>query len=58
MQHIEFVTRREAADLAGVSERTIKRWAVADRITTHRDVLSGRVRYEKSQILEAAGKTP
>lgn len=32
------VTTREAAELAGVSERTIKRWAAAGRI---------RVRYER-----------
>lgn len=52
----ELITRLEAAELAGVSPRTIKRWAVAGRIETVRDTLSGRVRYRRKEVLEASGK--
>lgn len=44
------ISKAEAATLAGVSVRTIKRWAVARRITEERDPVSGRPWYLRDEI--------
>lgn len=46
----EYVTRAEAADLAGVDTRTVDRWANEGRITRHK--VAGRqwVRFRRDEI--------
>ena len=52
------VTRKEAAELAGVSERTILRWVSRGLLKVHRpDGPWGRSEYDSSQVLAAAGRT-
>ena len=44
----ELLTRREAADMVGVSPQTIYRWEQQQMLTSER--LGGIVRYHKSQL--------
>jgi predicted site-specific integrase-resolvase len=44
------VSKAEAAALAGVNIRTVKRWAVAGRITEKRDPITGRPWYLRREI--------
>jgi predicted site-specific integrase-resolvase len=46
----QYLSRNDAAKLAGVTPRTIKRWAVAGKLTTFRDILSGRVKYAQKEV--------
>lgn len=48
------ITAVEAADIAGVTVRTIKRWARAKRIDIIRDHMTGRARYWEEQVREYA----
>lgn len=51
------ITAVEAADIAGVTVRTIKRWARARHIDIIRDHMTGRARYWEAQVREyAAGR--
>lgn len=47
----EWVTRARAAELAGVSMRTVKRWADAGHIRFSRDTISARVAYHLGDLL-------
>lgn len=49
-QSASLIRPREAAALAGVSVRTIKRWAVAGLITERRDPKNGRPWYIRHEI--------
>lgn len=46
----QLVNRGTAAAIAGVSTRTVKRWAVAGRITQHRDPMNGRVWFDRNEM--------
>lgn len=48
----DMITRHEAAALAGVDVRTIKRWHVAGKLTGYRNTLNGHIRYSRKQLLE------
>lgn len=52
------ITKAEAAELAGVNVRTIKRWAVAGRITETRDPVSGRPWYRRADFESGQTGTP
>lgn len=47
---LKTLTTQETAALAGVSHRTVKRWARAGRLRITRDVLSGRVSYAREDV--------
>jgi phage terminase Nu1 subunit (DNA packaging protein) len=49
------VDRREAARIAGVSERTISRWAAHDRLDVYRGGEHDRwVRYDSRQVVKVS----
>lgn len=50
------VTRREAAALAGVSERTINRWSAEELITVQRNGWRLPATYDPAEVLRAAGR--
>lgn len=45
------ITTRQAAAIAGVSERTVKRWHTAGKLTGHRDAMTGRLYYDREELL-------
>lgn len=45
------ITTKEAAAIAGVHERTIKRWHVAGKLTGYRNPMNGHIRYSREQLL-------
>jgi len=50
-ENMQRITRFEVAALAGVSLRTVKRWAVAGKLTETRDPLTGRVFYDRGELI-------
>jgi DNA-binding transcriptional MerR regulator len=46
----QLVDRGTAAAITGVTIRTIKRWAIAGRITQHRDPMNGRVWFDRDEM--------
>lgn len=54
----QYLSRTQAAELAGVTPRTIKRWAVKGALTTYRDVLSGRVKYSQQELRKIMENRP
>lgn len=46
------ITRQEAADAAGVTTRTISRWAAAGKITLYKS-RAGHARFELRDVLSA-----
>ena len=57
MTDTKLIKREDAARLAGVTTRTLKRWEKAGVLTPHRDPDSGRLYYEESQIAGIASDT-
>lgn len=51
MTENEWVTRTRAAELAGVSMRTVKRWADAGSVRFTRNIDSARVAYHLGDLL-------
>ena len=52
------ITRKEAAELAGVTERTINRWSARRLLKTHRpDGPWGLAYYDREEVLNAALRT-
>jgi hypothetical protein len=50
------VTRKEAARIAGVTQRTVNRWSAAGLITAHRPHGPwGPAEYDLTEVLRAAG---
>ncbi len=45
------ITREETAALLGVHVRTVRRYAVAGRLTILRDTLTGRVRHRRDEVM-------
>lgn len=54
MTNPKLIKREDAARMAGVTTRTLKRWEAAGKLTAHRDPDSGRLYYEESQIRAVA----
>lgn len=53
------VTRKEAAEIAGVSERTINRWSATGDIRVWRDPFFRRpAEYDREEVLARAQKGP
>lgn len=48
----KLISKARAAELAGVTTRTIRRWDVAGILRCHRDPDNGRPYYEETQVLE------
>lgn len=46
----DLVTTQEAAAIAGVNPRTIKRWHVAGKLTGYRNQLNGRIWYSREEL--------
>lgn len=54
---ITYVTRPQAAELAGVSERTINRWAARGRLRTYRRHGPwGSAEYDADEVLRVASR--
>jgi|GEM_PF-6629794 len=52
-----YVTRPQAAELAGVSERTINRWAARLRLRTYRRQGPwGPAEYDAEEVVQVAGR--
>lgn len=52
-QSPQLVTRAEAAEILGVTPRTVTRYQKSRRITTYRDY-RGRVRFDEAELKEKA----
>lgn len=46
----ELITRAEAARILDVSLETLGRYARSERLTRHRNPITGRVRYERGEV--------
>lgn len=51
----KLIARNQAAEILGVTTRTLKRWEQAGSLRAHRDPATGRLYYEREQIEELAG---
>lgn len=56
MNNTQRITRQEAAELAGVSDRTISRWAASGRIEVYyvRTPTGAQATYDPDEVLLAA----
>ena len=48
----DHITTQEAAELAGVNPRTIKRWHVAGKLAGYRNPMNGRIWYSRKELSE------